>query len=456
MVPKNANLQKLEASIQSGKINTVLTVMADMYGRLMGKRITGSHFLKEIIDGGMHACAYLLTVNLEMQPLAGFELASWESGYQDFKLLPDWNTLRFIPWLPNTALILCDVVTEKGDPVQAAPRTILKYQIEKAEKLGLTVKTASELEFYLFKESFDSIRFKKYEAMLPSSSYIEDYHILQTSRDEGFISLIRNGMQEAEIPIESSKGEWGLGQQEINLEYSDALEMADRHVIYKNGVKEIADQNGVAVTFMAKYNENHAGSSFHLHSSLWDKEAQKSRFYDGAKPHGMSDLFRHYLAGQLKYAKEFSYFFAPTINSYKRYQAGSFAPTRIVWGRDNRTCGFRLVGEGQSLRVENRLPGADANPYLAFAATIAMGLKGMEQKLELPPEFSGDAYAANDLPRVPESLEEALQELEKSEAAKEAFGPKVVQHYLHAGKMECAASKKAVTSWELNRYFERI
>ena len=449
-------LTTLEAKIRAGEIDTVLAVMVDMQGRFMGKRVTGRFFLEDVAKHGIHACAYLLTVDINMEPIPGYRLASWESGYQDFHLVPDWATLRLVPWLSKTALVICDVVDDHGKSVDVSPRHILKKQIERAKKAGFLFKTASELEFYLFKETFESARRKNFHGLEPSAAYIEDYHILQTTKDEPFIQAVRNGMEAAGVPVESSKGEWGPGQQEINLGYAEALEMADRHVVYKNGIKEMAAQMNLAVTFMAKVDEKLAGSSFHLHSSLWDTPGRKNVFYDSAKTNGMSDLFRHYVAGQLALARDFSVFYAPTGNAYKRYQAGTFAPTRVVWSRDNRTCGLRIVGGGDSLRLENRLPGADANPYLAFAATIAAGLKGIADKKEPPDEFHGDAYARDDVPRVPGTLHEAIAALEKSAAAREAFGDDVVQHYLHAARVEAAAYDKAVTCWELERYFERI
>ena len=314
---------------------------------------------------------------------------------------------------------------------------------------------ASELEFYLFKDSFDSARQKWYHDLVPFGSYLEDYHILQTTKEEPIVRAIRNGMEGAGIPVEFSKGEWGAGQQEINLRYADPVEMADRHVIYKNGVKEIAHLKGHAVTFMAKYDTRQAGSSFHLHASLWDPEGKQNLFApDGEHPG--SGVFRHFLAGQLSLAREFSLCYAPYVNSYKRYQAGSFAPTRVAWGWDNRTCGFRACGQGTSLRIENRIPGADANPYLAFAATIAAGLRGIERRLSLEPMFKGNAYDCATIPQVPRSLREAIAEFEKSTAAREAFGDKVVEHYLHAARLEQEAYDRAVTCWELGRNFERI
>ena len=324
-------------------------------------------------------------------------------------------------------------------------------------KLGFNPKTGSELEFYLFKDTYEQAGAKDYRNLEPYGRYIEDYHILQGTKAEWFNRLIRNGMEGAGVPVENSKGEWGFGQQEINLRFAESLEMADRHVVYKNGVKEIAALNQVAATFMAKWTMAQAGSSFHLHSSLWDVKSDKALFHSAnGGPHGMSTLFQHYLAGLIALARDFSLFYAPFVNSYKRYQATSFAPTSIVWSWDNRTCGFRIIGHGPSLRVECRIPGADANPYLAFAATIAAGLHGIENKLALPPEFRGDAYTAKDLPRVPGNLTEAIDALEKSQVAREAFGDDVIEHYLHSARLERQSFDSAVTDWELRRNFERI
>ncbi len=444
--------ERLKHSINKGAIDTVLAVFPDMAGRLMGKRVTGRFFRDEVLSQGMHACAYLLTVDMEMEPLPGFASASWNSGYHDFKALPDLSTLRLIPWLEKTALDVCDLVSEDGDPIEVSPRRILRRQLERAEKAGYRVKMASELEFYLYKETYDSSRKKNYQDLEPCSAYLEDYHILQTSKEEFIIQAIRAGMEEAGVPVEGSKGEWGKGQEEINLRYTDALEMADRHVIYKNGAKEIAHQKGVALTFMAKPHSDRAGSSFHLHSSLWNPRGTKSLFDAGLA----TPLFTKYLAGQLALGRALSLWFAPTINSYKRYQSASFAPTTLVWARDNRTCGFRVVGEGSGMRVENRIPGADANPYLAFAATIAAGLYGIEKRLSLPPEFKGNAYQKPDLPRVPETLREAIQVFEESQDLRSIFGAEVVDHYAHAARLEQKAFDHAVTDWEMKRYFERI
>jgi glutamine synthetase len=448
-------LNSLLACIRSGEVDTVLTVFPDMLGRWMGKRVTGRFFADAVARHGLHACAYLLTVDMEMEPVPGYALTSWERGYGDFRLLPDALTIRLLPWLPGTALIVCDLVHEDGRPVEEAPRRILRRQIERARKAELRFRMGSELEIYLFKDSFDSAREKAYHSLVPLGPYIEDYHIFQSSKEEFVIREIRNHLERAGVPVEFSKGEWGLGQQEINLRYTDALEMADRHTIYKHAAKEIAHQKGVAVTFMAKYDARSAGSGFHLHSSAWDGAGRKNRFWDGAskKP---SEVFSRALAGQIALAREFSILFAPVVNSYKRYQVSTFAPTRLAWGRDNRTCGFRIVGEGPSFRIENRIPGADANPYLAFAATIAASLYGIEKRLKPPKEFLGNAYQAAEIPEVPKSLSEAIGEWERSAAAREAFGAEVHQHYLHAARMEQKAFDQAVTCWELNRYFERI
>jgi glutamine synthetase len=456
-VPEDrADAKGLEALIKKGDVDTVLTVFADGLGRLMGKRVVGRYFLDHVLHEGVHACIYLFTVDMEMDPLPGFKLTSWERGYGDMKLAPDLSTWRLLPWLPKTALVFCDVYTEEGEPIEEAPRWVLRRQLERATKAGYRVKTASELELYLFKESFDEARAKRYHGLTPVSSYLEDYHILQTSREEPLVRAIRNGMEAARVPVEFSKGEWGRGQEEINLRYADALEMADRHVLYKHGVKEIAWQQGCSVTFMAKYDMGAAGSSFHLHSSVWDAAGRRNLFAarDGGRQG--TPLFQQWLAGQMAVAREFAYFYAPTVNAYKRYQAGSFAPTRIAWGWDNRTCGFRICGEGGGFRVENRIPGADANPYLAFAATIAAGLRGVEQKLTPPTMFEGNAYEDTRLAQVPKTLRDALGELEGSKAAREAFGPKVVEHYLQHGRLEQQAYDQSVTDWELIRLFERI
>ncbi len=454
-MPGNLDLRTLRDLVQDAEIDTILVTFPDVQGRLMGKRVTGHYFLDHVEHEGIHACAYLLTADVDMEPLPGFRLASWNTGYQDVRAIPDLATLRRIPWLEKTALVLCDLVTETGEPLEESPRRILRRQVERTRASGLLPMLASELEFYLFKDSFDSARQKRYHDLAPVASYLEDYHILQTTKEEPVIRAIRNGMEAAGIPVEFSKGEWGAGQAEINLRYAEALEMADRHTIYKNGVKEIAYLRGQAVTFMAKYDAKQAGSSLHLHASLWDPAGQRNLFAEQGT-HTGSELFRSFLAGQLALAREFSLCYAPYVNSYKRYQAGSFAPTRIAWGWDNRTCGFRVCGHGNALRVENRIPGADANPYLAFAATLAAGLHGIERRLPLPPMCEGNAYESATIPQVPRTLREAMGEFEKSQVAREAFGEKVVEHYLHAARQEQEAHDRVVTCWELMRNFERI
>jgi glutamine synthetase len=452
-------LEALTQLVDEGTVDTVLTAIPDMYGRLMGKRFTAHFFLEEVAAHGMEACDYLLGCDIEMEPQPGYRLTSWEAGYGDHVARPDLTTLRPIPWLDKTVLLLCDLYTQHGELVEEAPRRILQRQVERARALGFEPYMGSELELYLFKESFGAARSKHHHDLALDGAFPQDYHILQTTRDEWLIRQIRLGMDAAGIPVECSKGEWSPGQHEINLRFAAAVEMADRHVIYKNGAKEIAALNDVSLTFMAKWRPDVAGSSCHVHSSLRSTDGEgRSVFWEqGGDPFQMSAVMRQYIGGQLALARDFSYFFAPTINSYKRYVSATFAPTVIAWGRDNRTCGYRLVGNSpSSLRLENRIPGADVNPYLTFAATIAAGLHGIEQKLDAPPPFVGDAYQAADLPRIPGSLREATACLERSEAARAAFGDVVVEHYLNAARREQAIYDRAITCWELDRYFERI
>ena len=450
----NLDIDTLRDAVQAKEIDTVLVCFPDMQGRLMGKRVTG-HFYLEHAMHELHVCDYLLANDMDNKPVPGYEAANWDRGYGDFELKSDLSTLRLIPWLPATALVLADCVDHHGEEVPHAPRTILKRQVERARAQGYVAKMGSELEFYVFDETFDALREKRYRGGKTAGWYIEDYHIFQTSKEEELIRAIRNALDEAGIPVEFSKGEFGPGQEEINLRYTDALEMADRHVIYKNAAKEIAYQQGKSVTFMAKWDYELAGNSCHLHSSLWDEEGKTPLFHDENDARGMSTLFRHYLAGQLALVQEMTYFFAPYINSYKRFQAGSFAPTKAVWSGDNRTSGFRVLGSGAGSRVECRIPGADANPYLAFAATIAAGLHGIERSLELEPAFEGNAYAAEDVREVPKTLREALATLERSTVLREAFGDPVIEHYLHTGRWEQLEYDRRVTDWELIRNFER-
>ena len=448
-------LLDLKRLVEQKEVDTVVTVFPDHFGRFMGKRITGHYFLDEVARSGMHACNYLLACDVEMDPTPGYNYASWEKGYGDVHAVPDLATLRLLPWAEKTAFVICDLFDAGDQPTRIAPRQILKTQLERAKAMGLWPMGASELEFYTFRDTYEQAREKRFHGLEPYSWYIEDYHILQGAKEEWLIRKIRNDMDEAGVPVEFSKGEWGPGQHEINLRYADFLEMADRHSLYKHGVKEIAAQSDVSVTFMAKWHEKYAGSSCHVHASLWDAEGGKSLCVDDAGRFGMSDLFRHWLAGQLKYASDLTLFFAPFVNSYKRYQSGSFAPTRIAWAVDNRTVGFRVLGKGSSLRAESRIPGADANPYLVFAAVLAAGLAGIEEKLELDEPFAGDAYAAKGLHTIPTSLPEAIVAMERSSIARRAFGDDVIEHYLHAARTEQQKFESVVTCWERQRHFER-
>ncbi len=450
----NLDVPGLRADVESGEIDTVLVCFPDMQGRLIGKRVTGRFFVEKCLDE-MHVCDYLLTVDMDMEPVPGYQAASWDTGYGDFALKPDLATLRRIPWLEATALVMADCQDHHGVDLPHAPRSMLKKQLARARDMGFTVKMGSELELYVFDETYETAREKNYQDLKTAGWYIEDYHIFQTTKEEDLIRAIRNGMDGAAVPVEFSKGEWGPGQEEINLQYAEALEMADRHSIYKNGAKEIAYGQGKAVTFMAKWNLDLAGNSCHLHSSLWDSETDKALFFDEKAEDGMSPLFRHYLAGQLALVRDVTYFYAPFINSYKRFQAGSFAPTKAAWSRDNRTAGFRTVGQGPALRVECRIPGADVNPYLAFAATVAAGLHGIENKLELEPAISGNIYEMDTVDDVPRTLREALAALEKSSVLRDVLGNDVVEHYLHTGRWEQSEYDRRVTDWELRRTFER-
>jgi glutamine synthetase len=449
---------RLEELSTAGEIDTVLCMFTDLQGRFMGKRVLPDFFLEEILgEEGLHACLYLLAVDMEMEPLPGYEYASWETGYGDFKMVPDIATLRICPWLEKTAMVICDIVDEHdGSPVTVSPRQILKDQLARAEEMGYQVKTGSELEFYLFKDSFEDLADRGYRDPRPSSSYIMDYHMLQTTKDEWIIRQIRNDMRAAGIPVEFSKGEFGRGQHEINITYSDALSNADHHALYKHGVKEIAALNGVAATFMAKWTMSEAGSSCHLHSSIWDAGGEKSLTWEEGGVGHMTDEFRWYLGGLMATAREMAWMFAPFVNSYKRYQLASWAPTAIVWSGDNRTCGYRTVGEGKAFRVECRIPGADANPYLAFAATVASGMWGIRNKVEPPERFEGNAYEAKDVPRVPSSLHEAIDVFRGSDIAREVFGDFVFGHLLNTAVQEQSIfDNLTVTDWELARYFER-
>jgi glutamine synthetase len=445
-------LDELKKAGDEGTIDTVVTAFTDMQGRLFGKRIQIEYFLDEAVDHGVEGCNYLLALDMEMEPLPGYEMANWESGYGDFGIQPDMATLRRIPWLDGTALVLCDVVNHDGSPVVASPRQVLIAQYERAEEMGFTPYAASELEFYLYKESYAEAWEKGFNDLTPTIPYILDYHILATTMDEAYLGPIRRGMQGAGIPVEFSKGEAWYGQHEVNIRYADIVTSADRHTIYKNGVKEIAFLNEISASFMAKPSEKDIGSSCHLHQSLVGKDG-KSAFVDSDGEE--TDTFRHFLGGVRNHIRELALFVAPSINSYKRYAAESWAPTSVSWGRDNRTCGFRIVGHGQSRRVECRIPGADANPYLAFAALLAAGLDGIESSTDPGPELVGNAYEAAEAEPFPSSLREAVSLWEGSDFAKRAFGEPVHKHYLNYGRLEQNLFDKVVTDYERRRMFER-
>ncbi len=440
-------LEELRADVESGAVDTVIACFTDMQGRLMGKRLDGEFFLDELESGHSgEGCNYLLALEMEMDPVPGYAIASWERGYGDFGLRPDVSTLRRIPWHEATAMVQCDVEWHDGTPVGPSPRQVLRAQVEKATGLGFEPMFGSELEFFLFRESYAEAHAKHYHDLTPSVPYILDYHILGASFDEPFLRAARASMKAAGMVVESSKGEAWAGQHEINFKFRDALRAADDHAVYKTGIKEIAFQRGCSVTFMAKPHHDWVGSSCHIHSSLWR---------DGANAFtGESEEFKHYLAGQIACLADLAVFVAPTINSYKRFAAGSWAPTTLAWGHDNRTCGFRVVGHGSSVRPETRIPGADANPYLAFAALLAAGLYGIEQELELAPALEGNAYVS-DAERFPHGLREAIERLERSEVARALLGDEVVDHYLVYARTEQELFDKTVTGYERERMFER-
>jgi glutamine synthetase len=448
------SIEELTAAIQSGAIDTVVVAMTDMQGRLTGKRIHGDHFLNEVLKHGTEGCNYLLAVDVDMNTVQGYEMSSWERGYSDFELAPDFNTLRLIPWQEGAALVLADVQWLDHSPVVASPRQILRKQIANLEKAGMQAMCGTELEFVVYKDSYEEAWNKAYRDLTPVNQYNVDYSILGGSRIEPLLREIRLGMSGAGMTVESVKGECNLGQHEIAFKYSDALSNCDQHVIYKNGAKEIAAEAGYALTFMAKPNERE-GNSSHIHLSFRGLNGELVMADESDKEHGMSELGRQFIAGQLAHMRELSLLFAPNINSYKRYVPGSFAPTAIRWGRDNRTCAFRLVGHGAGLRLENRIPGGDVNPYLAVAGIIAAGLDGITKKMKVEPAFTGNAYVS-DSPRVPSTMNEALDLWEKSAWVKETFGEEVQAHYANMARVEIAAYGKAVTDWELFRNFERF
>jgi len=447
-------LDKLKALVADGSIDTVVVAMTDMQGRLTGKRIHGQYFLDEVVKHGTEGCNYLLAVDVDMNTVDGYEMSSWERGYSDFALIPDLNTLRLIPWQPGAALILADVAWLDHTDVVASPRQVLRKQIAELEKAGMVAMCGTELEFVVYNDTYEEAWNKGYKNLTPVNQYNVDYSILGGSRIEPLLREIRLGMSAAGMTVESVKGECNLGQHEIAFKYSDALSNCDNHVIYKNGAKEIAAQQGYALSFMAKPNEKE-GNSSHIHLSFRGLNGELVMTDEADKEHGMSDVGRQFIAGQIAHLRELSILFAPNINSYKRYVPGSFAPTAVRWGRDNRTCALRLVGHGAGLRLENRVPGGDVNPYLAVSGIIAAGLDGIKKKMVLEPAFKGNAYDS-DSARVPATMSEALTLWEESAWVKEVFGAEVQSHYANMARVEIAAYSKAVTDWELFRNFERF
>jgi glutamine synthetase len=438
---------ELTAQVNRGEIDTVLLAMTDMQGRLQGKRLTARHFLDEVAQHGAEGCNYLLAVDVDMTPVDGYEMASWERGYGDFAMRPDLDTLRPVPWQEGTAMCLADLEWSDGRDVLASPRQVLRAQLARLTERGWTANASTELEFLVFRDTYEEAWGKAYRDLEPANLYNVDYSLLGTARVETLIRRIRNSMMGAGLAVENSKGECNLGQHEINFRYADALCTADQHVFYKNAAKEIADQEGMAISFMAKFNARE-GSSCHIHFSLADPA--------GPLFARESDVFESFLAGQLACLRELTLFLAPNVNSYKRFAEGSFAPTAVAWANDNRTCSLRVVGHGPSLRFENRAGGSDLNPYLALSALIAAGLHGVEAGLELEPPYEGNAYLATDKPRLPATLRDARDLFATSKIARDAFGDQVVDHYVHAADVELAAFESAVTDWERFRGFERL
>src|SRR2546421_3661868 len=451
--PKHPRLDELEGMIRDGRIDTLIVAITDMQGRLMGKRVQADAFMKGVIDHGAHFCTYLLGTDMEMNTPEGFRLMNWETGYGDWIAEPVWDTLRVLPWLEKTAMVLSDTFTEEDHAeIPVSPRTILKRQVARAAEHGLSVKAGSEFEYYVLKESWDESAKLGWGIPQRFGYYNEDYHLLQATKAEPLHRLLRNQMTEARVPVEFSKGEAAPGQHEVNIRYDHVLESADRSVIFKHGAKEIAYLNGWGITFMAKPDHRWTGSSGHLHMSLWDVDDHQLMHEDGSKrPYGMSDTMAWFLAGMMALSRELAVFIAPNINSYKRYASLSWAPVNVVWGRDNRTTGFRLVGAGPSLHIENRFPGGDMNAYLTYAAVIGAGLYGIEQELPLAPEFKGNGYVATGVPRMPRALYEAIRELESSKAAVEIFGQDVIDHYLNAARVEQETYDSIVHPWDRER-----
>ena len=448
-------VEELRSLVANGTIDTVVIAFTDVQGRLQGKRCHATHFLDEVLSHSAEACNYLLAVDVEMNTIAGYAMTSWETGYGDFVLKPDVDTLRLLPWQPGTALVICDLEWGDGSPVVASPRQILRRQLDRLAERGLVAFAGTELEFIVFRDTYEQAWDAGYRNLAPVNQYNVDYSLQGTARIEPLLRRIRNEMSDAGLVVESAKGECNLGQHEIAFKYDEALITADQHAVYKAGAKDIAAQEGMSLTFMAKYDQRE-GSSCHIHLSVRGADGTPVMAGDGTgEAQGFSPLMEHWLAGQLACLEELSLLYAPNVNSYKRFAEGSFAPTAVAWGRDNRTCAMRVVGAGLGLRVENRVPGGDVNPYLALAAVIAAGLHGIDQELALGPELTGNAYASKG-PRVPSTLRDAMAGFERSTVAREAFGDDVVDHYLHAARVEQAAFDAAVTDWERVRGFERL
>lgn len=453
-MPGLLTFDELTTLVSEGVIDTVLTCVIDMQGRLLGKRFHAAHF----VNGGWHethGCNYLLAVDMDMTPVPGYKSANWAAGYGDYVHKPDLSTLRLVPWLPGTAMVMCDLLDHHThEEVPHSPRAVLKRQIARAKAMGFDAMMATELEFYIFEQNFDVLRDEGYRKMTPVVRYNNDYGIFGTTKEEHLMRAVRNGLYDAGIPVENSKGEAEAGQHEINIRYAEAMQTADFHTITKNGIKEMAHKAGLSVTFMAKYQTDRAGSSSHIHQSLW--QDGKPAFFDPAGEHGMSAVMRHYLAGLLAHADDVTCFLAPYINSYKRFTVGMFAPTRAVWSTDNRTAGYRVCGAGtKGVRVECRVGGADLNPYLALAAQLAAGLTGIERKMDLEPEMTGDMYHAENARHIPRNLREAAKALHGSAMLRASFGDDVVEHYHHAAEWEISEQDRVVMDWELMRGFER-
>ena len=447
------DLDTLRELVSSGEVDTVALAITDMQGRLVGKRIHAQYFMDEVLAHGTEGCNYLLAVDVDMNTVGGYALSSWDTGYGDLVMRPDFDTLHRVAWQPSTVGVLCDVLDHHGDPVAPSPRQILRRQLDRLAEQGLVAFAGTELEFIVFLDSYEEAWMSGYRDLTPANLYNVDYSMLGTARVEPLLRRIRNEMYEAGMTVESAKGECNFGQHEIAFRFRQALETCDDHVVYKTGAKEIAAQEGVSLTFMAKFNERE-GNSCHIHLSFRGADGA-TVMADEHGPRGLSALGQAFIAGQLAHARELTLLFAPQINSYKRYVPGSFAPTAIRWGYDNRTCAFRLVGHGPSLRLENRVPGGDVNPYLAVAGIIAAGLDGINRNLTLEPEFTGNAYTS-DSERVPATMAEALELWEHSEWIRDTFGAQVQDHYTNMARVELAAFNSAVTDWERYRSFERL